>query len=182
MTQQLKAQFKHVGLYVWDLDRMANFYQRWFGLFVTDGGQGSSGKGIFLSSDPTEHHQLVFVVGRAPDSKTTVNQLSFLVDDLATVKGYHDKAKAEGVTITMSKSHGNALSVYLLDPEGNQVEIYCHTPWYVSQPAGKPMDLSLPVSDILAQVERDVRSNPSFKPREQWMLEVSQKMTGKITA
>lgn len=81
MSIQLKAHFKHVGLYVWDLDKMADFYQRWFGLTVTDGGVGGAGKGIFLSSDPAEHHQIVFVVGRAPDSKTTVNQLSFLVDD-----------------------------------------------------------------------------------------------------
>jgi catechol 2,3-dioxygenase len=176
MTVALKAHFKHVGLYVWDLDKMASFYQRWFGLTVTDGGMGGSGKGIFLSSDPSEHHQIVFVVGRAPDSPTTVNQLSFLVDDLATVKAYHDKALAEGVRVTMTKSHGNALSVYVMDPEGNQIEIYCHTPWYVSQPAGKPMDLSLTVDEILAQVEREVLADPSFKPREQWMAEITEKM------
>lgn len=177
MTIQLKAHFKHVGLYVWDLDKMADFYQRWFGLTVTDGGVGGAGKGIFLSSDPSEHHQIVFVVGRAPESKTTVNQLSFLVDDIATVKAYYQKAKAEDVTVTMTKSHGNALSVYVMDPEGNQVEIYCHTPWYVKQPAGKPMDLTQSVDDILAQVEREVHADPSFMPREQWMNKIAQKMS-----
>lgn len=178
MSIQLKAHFKHVGLYVWDLDKMADFYQRWFGLTVTDGGVGGAGKGIFLSSDPAEHHQIVFVVGRAPDSKTTVNQLSFLVDDLATVRAYYQKAKAEDVTVTMTKSHGNALSVYVLDPEGNQIEIYCHTPWYVTQPNGKPMDLDLSESEILAQVERQVQADASFMSREQWMKKIAQKMSG----
>lgn len=177
MSSTLKAVFKHVGLYVWDLDNMADFYQRWFGLVVTDGGMGGAGKGIFLSADPTEHHQLVFVVGREPGSKPTVNQLSFLVQDLATVKAYYQKAKAENVTITMTKSHGNALSVYVLDPEGNQIEIYCHTPWYVAQPAGKPMNLDLPEAEILTQVEREVRSDPSFMPRQQWMEQISSRMT-----
>jgi len=177
MSTSLKAQFKHVGLYVWDLDTMADFYQRWFGLVVTDGGVGGSGRGIFLSSDPTEHHQLVFVVGREPGSKPTVNQLSFLVKDLATVKAYYQMALAENVTITMTKSHGNALSVYVLDPEGNQIEIYCHTPWYVSQPAGKPMNLELSDEDILAQVEREVHADPSFMSREAWTTQLGVRLS-----
>ena len=177
MSALLKAEFKHVGLYVWNLDAMADFYQRWFGLTVTDGAMGGAGKGIFLSADPMEHHQLVFVVGREPGSKPTINQLSFLVADLATVQAYYRKAVDEGVSITMTKSHGNALSVYVLDPEGNQIEIYCHTPWYVKQPAGKPMNLDLSEADILAQVEREVRSDPSFMPRDQWIEQVSARMT-----
>lgn len=176
MALRLKAHFKHVGLYVQDLEKMANFYQEWFGLVVTDGGVGGAGKGIFLSSDPAEHHQIVFVVGREPGSKTTVNQLSFLVDDLTMVKAYYQRAKAAGVTVTMTKSHGNALSVYLLDPEGNQCEIYCHTDWYVKQPAGKPMNLDLPEDEILAQVEREVQADPSNMPRAEWMANIASKM------
>ncbi len=176
MDKPLKAHFKHVGIYVMDLPKMADFYTRWFGLLQTDGGMGSSGKGAFFSSDPTEHHQLVMVVGRDPASKPTINQLSFLVEDLATLKGYYRKALEENVKISMVKSHGNALSLYVLDPEGNQCEIYCNTPWYVSQPAGKPMDLTLPDEEILAQVEREVRADPSFMSREAWMDKVSREM------
>lgn len=176
MTFPLKARFKHVGIYVQDLSAMADFYTRWFGLVQTDGGQGSSGKGAFFSSDPAEHHQIVMVVGRDPASKPTINQLSFLVDDLSTLKAYWRKALDENVPINMIKSHGNALSVYVRDPEGNQCEIYCHTPWYVRQPAGKPMDLSLPDAEILAQVEREVRDDPSFMTREAWMEQVQQRM------
>ena len=169
MTQKLTAHFKHVGIYVIELEKMANFYQDFFGMTKTDGGQGSVGKGAFLSADPTEHHQVVLVVGREPDSKPTVNQLSFLVPDLTTLKGFHAKALKEEVPINMVKSHGNALSLYVQDPEGNQCEIYCHTPWYVSQPVGKPLDLTLSEEEILAQVEAECRDNPTFMPRQQWI-------------
>ena len=64
MSQALKARFKHVGIHVIDVDKMVEFYQRWFGLVKTDEGSGPVGKGVFLSSDPTEHHQIVFVAGR----------------------------------------------------------------------------------------------------------------------
>lgn len=177
MTSPLKATFKHVGIYVVDLERMADFYQRWFGLVATDGGTGGSGKGVFLSSDPTEHHQIVLVAGRDPASKPTVNQLSFLVDNLAALKTYYQKAQIEDVTISMIKSHGNALSLYVIDPDGNQCEIYCNTPWYVRQPTGKPMDLTLPDEEILAQVEREVRADPSFMTRDEWMAQVARKMS-----
>ncbi|MGF6961519.1 catechol 2,3-dioxygenase-like lactoylglutathione lyase family enzyme [Paraburkholderia youngii] len=32
MPQALKARFKHVGIHAIDVDRMVEFYQRWFGL------------------------------------------------------------------------------------------------------------------------------------------------------
>lgn len=177
MTAQLSAKFKHIGMYVMDLEKMVTFYRSWFGLLQTDGGMGSSGKGAFLSADPTEHHQIVLVVGRDPASKPTINQLSFLVDDLATLQAYYRKALAEGVPISMVKSHGNALSLYVFDPEGNQCEIYWHTPWYVSQPVGKPLDLSLPESEILAQVEQECLVNPSFLPRQEWIAQMQARLS-----
>lgn len=176
MKNTLKASFKHIGIYVENLEEMSTFYQNWFGLLVTDGGMGGSGKGVFLSSDPLEHHQIVFVVGRNPSSKTTINQLSFLVDSLTTLKGYYKKALDEAVTISMIKSHGNTLSIYVLDPEGNQCEIYFNTPWYVSQPVGKPLDLTLPDEEILAQVESQVRADPSFMTRDEWITQMKEKL------
>ena len=81
-----------------------------------------------------------------------------------------------GVVRSVRKSHGNALSLYVQDPEGNQCEIYCHTPWYVSQPVGKPLDLTLSEEEILAQVEAECRDNPTFMPRQQWIENMQQQM------
>ncbi|NVH71930.1 VOC family protein [Paraburkholderia sp. JPY432] len=178
MSQALKARFKHVGIHVIDVDRMVEFYQRWFGLVKTDEGSGPVGKGVFLSSDPTEHHQIVFVAGREPGSKSIINQLSFMVDGLPELKAYYKRAQDEDRKITQVKSHGNSLSLYVLDPEGNQMEIYWDTPWYVSQPVSLPLDLTQSDEEILAGVERAVRANPTFMMQDQWVKQARQLMAG----
>ena len=55
-------------------------------------------------------------------------------------------------------SHGNALSVYFKDPEGNRIELFVDTPWYVEQPVRVPMDMKLSDAEIWAWAERDARS------------------------
>jgi len=66
----------HVGLYVHDFDRMLAFYRRVFGFAVTDIVRGESRSIVFLTADPTSHHQLVLV--RPARGKATIGeQLSF---------------------------------------------------------------------------------------------------------
>lgn len=176
MPRALKAKFKHVGIHVIDVDKMVDFYQHWFGLIKTDEGNGPVGKGVFLSSDPNEHHQIVFVAGREPDTRSIINQLSFEVEDLPALRAYYQRAQDEGRTITQIKSHGNSLSIYVLDPEGNQMEIYCDTPWYVSQPVSLPLDFSQSDDEILARVESAVRANPTFMMQDEWVKKTAQLM------
>jgi len=178
MSKALRAQFKHVGIHVTDVDKMVDFYTQWFGLVKTDEGNGPVGKGVFLSSDPHEHHQIVFVGGRAPGTPSIINQLSFMVEDLPALRAYHERARNEERTITQVKSHGNSLSIYVLDPEGNQMEIYCETPWYVSQPVSLPLDFSHSDEEILARVEAAVRANPTFMMQEAWVKKAEQLMAG----
>ena len=65
-------------------------------------------------------------------------------------------------------NHGNALSVYFADPEGNTVEIYIDMPFYISQPHGDPLDLSQDDETILRETEAICRQDPSFMPIAQW--------------
>ncbi|MAF07065.1 MAG: glyoxalase, partial [Acidiferrobacteraceae bacterium] len=58
--------------------------------------------------------------------------------------------------------HGNALSFYFPDPDGNYLEMYVHTPWYIPQPHGVPYDLSLPSEEIMRKVEAHCREDPGF--------------------
>lgn len=37
----------------------------------------------------------------------------------------------------------NAISIYARDPEGNRLEIFIDTPWYVDQPMRVPVDFGL---------------------------------------
>jgi hypothetical protein len=83
----------------------------------------------------------------------------------------HQRVEKEGVRELYPVSHGNALSVYFLDPEGNRIELFIDTPWYVEQPVRVPLDLSLPDAELWAWVERDARGRPGFKPVEEWRAE-----------
>ena len=46
-------------------------------------------------------------------------------------------------------SHGNALGMYALDPEGNTIEVYYKTGFPVPQPHGDPIDLEAPEEELL---------------------------------
>ena len=166
----------HVGIYVVDLPRMVDFYTRVVGFAVADRGKRTTGDGeiVFLTRDPTEHHQFVLASGRPGDlGFNIVNQLSFLVDGMATLKSLYREIKAEPDVEDLGPvSHGNAISAYFHDPEKNRIEFYMHSPWHVPQPHRMPIDLGLPDAELLAMIEKRVRATPGFKPREEWIAEM----------
>jgi catechol 2,3-dioxygenase len=168
----------HMGLYVRDLERMANFYQDVLGFTETDRGNLGPVQLVFLSRDPREHHQIVLASGRPIDAiYSVVNQLSFRVLDLATLKYVHGRALAEpDVTDMTPATHGNAISIYFRDPEGNRLEIFLDTPWYCEQPLREPVDLAESDETILAKTEALARSRPKFQSRETWQLELKKLM------
>ena len=177
MTSQIHPQLSHCGVYARDIDRMVAFYTETIGLVVSDRGISSRGSELaFMTAAPGHHHQLVVVSGRAPEGVSTVNQLSFKVTGLDQLKEVHRRVRDSGVTEIRQTSHGNALSIYFPDPEGNMVEIYMDTPWYVPQPHGVPIDLSLPNDEIIAQTEKHCRATPGFMPLKDWQAEVERRL------
>ena len=184
MTQPISITFSHIGIYVTDLDKMVDFYTRFLGFVVSDRGATAGGGRIaFLTRDSNEHHQLVMASGRPADLPfNVVNQISFRVDSLSTLRQLHAALKNEPVTDLGPISHGNALSVYFLDPEGNRIELLIDTPWYVPQPMRIPLDLSLPDAQLWSSVEEQVRTMPGFKPRAEWQAEIAGKLARAHTA
>jgi catechol 2,3-dioxygenase-like lactoylglutathione lyase family enzyme len=171
------AQLSHLGFIVNDLDRMIEFYTRVLGMVLTDRGAYSRGGNIaFLSRDPAEHHQVVFATGRPPEMRTTINQISFLVEELEELREFHALLVEEGVAGLEPRNHGNAWSIYFLDPEGNRIELYTPTPWHVGQPFGKPLDLTESADTIRDKTWALVRDDPTHVPREQWAGELAQKI------
>jgi hypothetical protein len=96
--------------------------------------------------------------------------------DLAGLREMHRRLEREGVAELAPVSHGNALSVYFKDPEGNRIELFVDTPWYVEQPVRVPLDLKLPEAEIWAWAERDARARPGFRPAEQWRAELAARL------
>src|SRR5258708_19808304 len=86
MRQQEQApRLSHVGLYVHDVPKMIDFYTKTLGFVVSDG--APDGRITFLSRNPSDHHQVVLVRGRATDLEIPmVQQVSFNVSPLANVQ------------------------------------------------------------------------------------------------
>ncbi len=170
----------HVGLYVVDMPRMVDFYAGFLGFAVSDRGPArGGGEIVFMTRDPREHHQLVLANGRPQTLDfNIVNQLSFRVDDLETLRELHrGLAQEAGVEDLGPTCHGNAVSVYFHDPEGNRVELLTGTPWYVPQPLRFPVDLYQPDEAVWASIERQVRAMPGFKTREAWEADIARRIT-----
>jgi len=164
------AQITHVGIFVRDMDLMIEYYTRMLGLMITDRGPYYRGGEIaFLSRKADEHHQVVFASGRPPEEKSSINQISFLVADLETLRVYYAAFAAEGQQGLDPINHGNAWSLYWPDPEGNRLEVYTYTPWHVQQPFANKLDLTDPVDVILAKTLAMIKDDPSHRPRDVWV-------------
>ena len=173
--------FSHIGIHVRDLPKMERFYTEFLELTVTDRGELDTALGrldfVFTSSDPKDHHQLVLAAGRPEQIPfNVINQISFKVESFAKLRELYRRSGEYAVTGMRPVTHGNAASLYFYDPEGNRIELFCDTPWYVDQPMVIPMDMSLPDDELWAWIEDTARKLPGFKPVEEWREEITRRM------
>ena len=172
--------FSHIGIFARDPGTLAEFYVRHLGFTVTDTGSLPSGELVFLSRDPAEHHQIVLCSGRPEDGFNTVNQISLRTDTLDTLRVLQKQVSLEPrVTEVLPVTHGNAISLYFRDPEGNRVEIFIDTPFYCQQPQRVAIDLSHSDAQIWRAVEEHARSQPNFKTRAAWTTSTREKMAAR---
>ena len=157
----------HIELHVRDAGRVEQFYAACLGFVVTDRDEGSDGM-VFLSRNPNEHHQLV--LNPRPGRTTTdspLDHISFRVGSLSDLRRFH-RALTEARYPVDAVSHGTTWSLYLRDPEGNRIEIFADTPWYVPQPCKFTIDLSLSDAALSAFTRSRISGMPGFRPAEDW--------------
>jgi catechol-2,3-dioxygenase len=177
MSGPPNAQLTHVGLYVDDMKAMVAFYTGLIGFVVTDSGHFGGRDLTFLSRRADEHHQLVLVTGRRAGADVQVlSQVSFRVDDLDALKHFHQRALALGAAGMEGRNHGNSWSIYFEDPEGNRVEIYAPTPWYVSQPWRVALDLAEPNEAIEATTLALIEEGATWQPVATWRAELAARL------
>lgn len=181
MNRRPGLSFSHVGFHATDIDRQADFYKSVLDFTETDRGTLPGPNGplrlVFLSRDPDEHHQVVLVSGRPERiAFNVINQISMKADSLQTLLDFYQRVKRAGVEELIPVTHGNALSVYFRDPEGNRVELYWDLPWYVTQPCRVVAPFDLPADQLLAWAENQARGLPGFRPRSAWRREMAQRM------
>lgn len=177
MPQPFTVAFSHVGIFVTDLAKMLDFYMRVFGFALTDRGRIHGGEIAFLTRNPREHHQLVLASGRPPALPfNVVQQISFRVDSLSTLRYLHGALRNEPVTELSFISHGIAISVYCRDPEGNRLELFIDSPWYVEQPLAIPLDEHSSDEELWKRVEEQARTHPGFQSRAEWEAELATRL------
>lgn len=170
--------FSHLGFYVRDIERMARFYAGPLGFFETDRGLLGAVQLVFLSRDPDEHHQIVLASGRPEGlAFNPINQISLRVPDLAMLRAVRDGVAAEpDVSELVAATHGNAISIYFRDPEGNRLEVFLDTPWYCEQPLREPIDIDRPDAEVMAHAEALARGRPGFRSRSEWRAAMARRM------
>ena len=180
MPQEQAPRLSHVGLYVTDVPKMTDFYTKVLGFVISD--RAEDGRITFLSRNPSDHHQVVLVRGRTTDTegKPMVQQVSFNVGTLASVKRAYRKVREAQCKVIEPRCHGNAWSVYFSDPEGNRIEMFCDTPWYVPQPLGYEIDLEKSEDDLYRETEAICRAKPGFKPMEEWRADISRRIATQL--
>lgn len=186
---QPAVRFGHFGINCFDIQRMEAFYTKVFGFVVTDRGyvEPLDLHLVFMTMEPTEHHQFVIASGRTEGEVRTdafigggmgsaINQISFELKDLGEMRKIRDRFAAFGITNGSPINHGNAWALYIRDIEGNPIELYIDTPWHTPQPCGEPLDLLLPDEEILRQTEALCRGRPGFEPIGVWQARLASRI------
>jgi len=181
-----KLSLSHLGICCFDLPSMLAFYTGVLGMTQSDRGELPSpfdAELVFLTTDPSEHHQLVLASGRREGEiqqgpalggsfGTAIFQLSFRLEDLATLRRVRQRLADAGCTHLIPINHGNAWSLYTRDPEGNALEFVVDSPWFVHQPCGEGLDLGQSDAEILRQTEA-LCAKKGGEPVEDWRVRIA---------
>ena len=178
--------FSHMGLSVKDIVKMEDFYTRVLGFTVTDRGTAGCMGLVFLSRDPMDHHQIVLATGRPealpantanPQFGPSINQISFKMGSLADLREINQRLQAEGGKSLFPANHGIAWSIYAHDPEGNNLEFFVDSAWYITQPFLIPLEFSKTDDEIVALTKRVCEESAGFEPYPEWRRKVAARMT-----
>lgn len=119
----------HVVLKVRNLERSRRFYSELLGLEVMFEIPGMA----FLASHRRDHHEIgLMEVGPAAEApkgpQVGLAHVAFrLAEEADLIKAYRE-LKERQVPISFTVHHGITKSVYFLDPDGNQLEVYWDVP------------------------------------------------------
>lgn len=124
------TRLNHAVLYVRNLDRAVDFYQRAFGFEVVS---REGGMAAFLrAAGGDNHHDLgLFSVGeRAPSPPRGAVGLYHLAWEVAAIEDLATMAArlSEMDAIVGASDHGVSKSLYAKDPDGNEFEIMWRVP------------------------------------------------------
>ena len=121
----------HVVFYVKDVERSLTFYRDLLGF--QEVGRVFEGKAVALTSGRTHHELLLIEVGDAPGPHQGVRRGLYHIgikigDTLDELRSAKDELERAGIPISGMSDHTVTQSLYLHDPDGDEVELYVDAP------------------------------------------------------
>lgn len=123
----------HVVFYVRDLQRSLDFYREGVGLRVV--GELFGGRAAALTGGRTHHELLLIEAGEAQGPlrgrRIGLYHVGWKVgDDLDELRAVKARLERRGIGIAAMVDHHVSQSLYLHDPDGNEIELYVDRPDY----------------------------------------------------
>jgi catechol 2,3-dioxygenase len=127
------AELGHVVLYVRELEKSSAFYREVVGLPQL--GHIFNGRAAMFSSGRTHHELLLIQVGDAPGplagKRIGLYHVGWKVGDkLDDLRAALKRVEEFGAEVDGMADHTVSQSLYLRDPDGNEVELYVDNPDY----------------------------------------------------
>jgi len=121
----------HVVLYVKELEQSLTFYRDVVGF--KEVGRTFGGKAVALTSGRTHHEILLIEVGDAPGPQSGRRRGLYHIgikvgDSIEDLRAAKKELEINGIQISGMSDHTVTLSLYLHDPDGNEVELYVDAP------------------------------------------------------
>ncbi len=121
----------HVVYYVRNLETSLKFYHEAVGLEIS--GKIFNGRAALLTGGRTHHELLLIEVGEAPGplagKRIGLYHAGWKVGEcLADLKQARDRILGQGYRIEGLSDHTISQSIYLRDPDGNEVELFVDNP------------------------------------------------------
>lgn len=115
----------HVVLFVTNLDRMADFYRNTLGFAEV----ARDAQTALFSSGRTHHELLLIEIGGVPKPRHAAEpglyHIGFKIGDTTEdIQQALEELQNKGVTIVGTGNHTVTHSLYILDPDGNELELY----------------------------------------------------------
>jgi len=123
----------HYVLYVRRMEPMVQFYSDIVGLDIA--GTTFGGRATALTGGRTHHELLLLEVGDAPGPaqgrRVGLYHTGWCIgQDDGQLRTALNRCRAAGVTVVGMSDHGVSHSLYVHDPDGNEVELYVDVPDY----------------------------------------------------
>lgn len=130
MTERT-TELGHVVFYVRELARSVDFYTKVVGL--TEQGRIFNDRAALLSGGRTHHELLLIEVGAAPGPaegrRIGLYHVGWKIGTtLDELKATYERIMAEGYPVDGVSDHTVSQSIYLRDPDGNEVELFVDNP------------------------------------------------------